>query len=353
MKLVNHKYDGEISPVYFSLAMKRSYNVFIIYFGIFILCMAAFGYPANCIPVFFWLIGTLVARYGIDHFWVRWNLLFYVIISAGWISYFIYFYGWNCGGTNFIMPLMLISMFSVYDTFFTKITFTVFLFLLRMALFFHCQTYPVIYPLSTGQMLILQVVNTVLSFVIMCVICITFSTNLQKAEKHLLLYNMELRQQAGTDPLTGLYNRRRMEEILDNHIAANPNENFCIAIGDIDLFKSVNDTYGHDCGDLVLQELSALFKDKTMGKGHVCRWGGEEFLFFFPGVNLDQSSTLINDIKMSVSYHPIVYKDTALHITMTFGVEEYDYSSDLSTLIKQADEKLYYGKTHGRDTVIF
>lgn len=117
MKLVNHKYDGEISPVYFSLAMKRSYNIFIIYFGIFILCMAAFGYPANCIPVFFWLIGTLVARYGIDHLWVRWNFLFYVIISAGWISYFIYFYGWNCGGTNFIMPLMLMSMFSVYDTF--------------------------------------------------------------------------------------------------------------------------------------------------------------------------------------------------------------------------------------------
>lgn len=76
MKLVNHKYDGEISPVYFSLAMKRSYNIFIIYFGIFILCMAAFGYPANCIPVFFWLIGTLVARYGIDHLWVRWNFLF-------------------------------------------------------------------------------------------------------------------------------------------------------------------------------------------------------------------------------------------------------------------------------------
>ena len=64
-------------------------------------------------------------------------------------------------------------------------------------------------------------------------------------------------------------------------------------------------------------------------------------------------SALINDIKMSVSYRPLVYKDTALHITMTFGVEEYDYSSDLSTLIKQADEKLYYGKTHGRDTVIF
>ena len=57
-------------------------------------------------------------------------------------------------------------------------------------------------------------------------------------------------------------------------IAANPNEIFCIAIGDIDFFKSVNDTYGHDCGDLVLQELSALFKDKTMGKGNVCRWGG-------------------------------------------------------------------------------
>ena len=267
MSIINHKFDAETTPVYFSLALKRSYDVYIVYFLLFMVCIACFGYPLNALPVTVWLAVSLLARHFMNRIFIRWNFLFYVVISAGWISYFIYYYGWNCGGTNFILPLMLISMFSLYDTTFNKIAFAVFLFILRMALFFHCQSHPPVYILTEPHMLILQITNTILSFVITGMICMTFSANLQKAEKHLLLYNMELRQQAGTDPLTSLYNRRRMEEILENHIKANPNENFSIAIGDIDFFKKVNDTYGHNCGDQVLKSLSDLFKEKTLGMG--------------------------------------------------------------------------------------
>ena len=144
-----------------------------------------------------------------------------------------------------------------------------------------------------------------------------------------------------------------VEEILKNHITANPSENFSIAIGDIDFFKKVNDTYGHNCGDQVLTDLAKLFKEKTLGLGHVCRWGGEEFLFFFPGLNLDEASTLMDNIRLAISDLTIVYKDVSLHVTMTFGLEEYDYNSSPSEMVKHADDKLYYGKTHGRDTVIF
>ncbi len=77
-----------------------------------------------------------------------------------------------------------------------------------------------------------------------------------------MLYNIELTTTGLTDPLTTLYNRRRMEEVLENHITANPDENFCIAIGDIDFFKKINDTYGHNCGDQVLNSLAELFKKK-------------------------------------------------------------------------------------------
>ena len=135
---------------------------------------------------------------------------------------------------------------------------------LRMALFFNCQLNAPVYSLNNEQMLIMQIVNTVLSFIIMVLVCITFSSNLQKAEKHLFLYNMELQQQAATDPLTTLYNRRRMEEILKNHIAANPTENFSIAIGDIDFFKKVNDTYGHNCGDHGSSLIWQSFQGKTL-----------------------------------------------------------------------------------------
>lgn len=353
MKIINHSYDGESAPIYFSLALRRCYNVYIIYFTIFIVCMAIFGFPLNCLRVLPWLAVCCITRYCIDNIPVRWSLLFYVIISAGWISYFIYAYGWNCGGTNFILPLMIISMFSIYDSTLNKIIFSVLLFILRMGLFFYCQIQLPLYLLDSLQMLTLQIVNTILSFVIMGVICMTFSANLQKAEKHLMLYNMELRQQAVTDPLTELYNRRKLEEIMTNHISANPHQIFSVAIGDIDFFKKINDTYGHDCGDLVLKELSRLFKEKTLGIGHVCRWGGEEFFFFFPDMNGDSASTLINDIKIAISKTSIIYQNTPIHVTMTFGISEYDFQSSLEELTKQADTKLYYGKTHGRNTVIF
>lgn len=352
MSIFNHEFDAETTPLYFSLALTRSYNIYIVYFLLFIVCITCFGYPVNALPVAGWLATCLLARHYMNRIFIRWNFLFYVIISAGWISYFIYYYGWNVGGSNFILPLMLISMFSLYDTTFNKIAFAVFLFILRMALFFHCQNYPPIYILTEAHMLIVQVLNTILSFVITGVICLTFSDNLQKAEKHLMLYNIELRQQAGTDPLTTLYNRRRMEEVLENHIKANPYENFSIAIGDIDFFKKIDDTYGHNCGDQVLKSLAELFKEKTLGSGHVCRWGGEEFLFFFPGMNLDSASTIMNEINIAVSKCIINYKDITVRVTMTFGVEENDYQSNISELIKHADDKLYYGKTHGRDTVI-
>ena len=352
MSIFNHEFDAETTPLYFSLALTRSYNIYIVYFLLFIVCITRFGYPVNALPVAGWLAACLLARHYMNRIFIRWNFLFYVIISTGWISYFIYYYGWNVGGTSFILPLMLISMFSLYDTTFNKIAFAVFLFILRMALFFHCQNYPPIYVLTEAHILIIQVLNTILSVVIMGVICLTFSGNLQKAEKHLMLYNIELRQQAGTDPLTTLYNRRRMEEVLENHIKANPHENFSIAIGDIDFFKKINDTYGHNCGDQVLKSLAELFKEKTLGSGHVCRWGGEEFLFFFPRMNLDNASTIMNEINIAVSKCIITYKDITVHVTMTFGVEENDYQSSISELVKHADDKLYYGKTHGRDTVI-
>lgn len=343
----------ESTPVYYSLILTRSYNIYIAYFAIFIICLVQMGYVKNCIPVLVWIAASCIARKKVNTIPIRWNLLFYVCISVGWITYFIYYYGWNCGGINFMMPLLLVSMFSIYDRLLNKIIFTIFLFFLRMALFFNCQLNAPVYSLNDEQMLIMQIVNTVLSFIIMVLVCITFSSNLQKAEKHLFLYNMELQQQAATDPLTTLYNRRRMEEILKNHITANPSENFSIAIGDIDFFKKVNDTYGHNCGDQVLTDLAKLFKEKTLGLGHVCRWGGEEFLFFFPGLNLDEASTLMDNIRLAISDLTIVYKDVSLHVTMTFGLEEYDYNSSPSEMVKHADDKLYYGKTHGRDTVIF
>lgn len=101
----------ESTPVYYSLILTRSYNIYIAYFAIFIICLVQMGYVKNCIPVLVWIAASCIARKKVSTIPIRWNLLFYVCISVGWITYFIYCYGWNCGGINFMMPLLLVSMF--------------------------------------------------------------------------------------------------------------------------------------------------------------------------------------------------------------------------------------------------
>lgn len=343
----------DVIPAYYTDALRHSYSILVVYFVCCMLCLVAFRLPKSWLAILPWFIMASAARYCISRIPIRWSLLVYTTIIIGWMTFFIYNYGWNCGASTFMLPLMVICMFSLYDSLKNKLVFAATLFALRMLLFFYCETNLPVYDLTHKQTMILQTVNTILVFISMTVICLTFSNNIQKTEKHLMLYNRELQQQAATDPLTTLYNRRRMEEILENHIMAKSDQNFCIAIGDIDLFKQINDTYGHNCGDKVLESLSALFVKKTLGLGHVCRWGGEEFLFFLPDMNLDEASALMNEINISVSSFPIEYKGQTHHVTMTFGVEEYDYHSKLHELVKRADDKLYYGKSHGRNKVVF
>lgn len=353
MKTIQPRFTNEVCPQYFKSVLRWSYTIFIVFFILYSISIILFGYGKKIVYVIPFLFLSCVSVRLMERIHIRWSTLIYTLISLGWMTYFIYTYGWNCGGVNFMVPLMIISFFSLYDSRTNKIIFVFLLFFFRIGLFFFSQTHAALITLSSNQCLFFQTLNTISIFLNIAIICIIFSTNIQQAEKHLLLYNMELRQQAATDPLTTLYNRRKMTEIINNQISANPEMPFCIAIGDIDFFKHVNDTYGHNCGDQVLKDLAALFVDKTLGIGHVCRWGGEEFCFFLPEMNLDQASILMNDIKVTVSKLPITYNDQVHHVTMTFGVEEYDYRSQLADLVKKADEKLYYGKNHGRNQVVF
>ena len=141
------------------------------------------------------------------------------------------------------MPLMVISFFSIYDTVLIKILFILFLFCVRIGLFYYCQIADTHFPVSHEFSVVFQIVNTAVVFLNMAIVCLVFSENIQKAEKQLMIYNQELKKQAATDPLTGLYNRRYMLDMIENYIRLNPSTIFSVAIGDIDLFKNVNDTY--------------------------------------------------------------------------------------------------------------
>ncbi|MCD7744174.1 MAG: GGDEF domain-containing protein [Lachnospiraceae bacterium] len=281
------------------------------------------------------------------------NLKLYVAAELLWLAGFVYLFGWECGAQQIMFVLLVLVYFSFYDALLQKAAFTVLLFLFRFALFAYTKQHDPFSRLPDTLSLVLQVWSSMSFFTLMGIICGFFSSNIESADKKLVLYNQRLREQASTDPLTGLWNRRTMRIYLNSNREQDPKMAFSICMGDIDLFKHVNDTYGHDCGDAVLKWLSERMKSRVEGKGQICRWGGEEFLMYFPKMNGDETQQLLMVFLLELERSPFCWREEMIPVSMTFGVEEYDFHSEMDALIKKADEKLYIGKERGRNQVVF
>lgn len=155
------------------------------------------------------------------------------------------------------------------------------------------------------------------------------------------------------DPLTNLNNRRsgqiKIDQVRKN--AAKYGTKYAIAIGDIDFFKSVNDTYGHDAGDAVLKEVARILSDKMLGKGSVIRWGGEEFLFVFEECSMEEARDRLWDILKTIRETYVDYDGNIIRFTMSFGVVRGNPDGRSEEDVNAADELLYYAKEHGRNRV--
>ena len=155
------------------------------------------------------------------------------------------------------------------------------------------------------------------------------------------------------DPLTGLYNRRSAEKKLKEAYRNKniKNINMHLVIGDIDYFKSVNDTYGHEGGDVVLTGVSDLIKKHIRGKGFATRWGGEEFLLTYIDMDYDEVLSCVQKLLEEVRETQIPYQEEKISVTMTFGINK-EESAGIEEMLREADEKLYEGKKSGRNRII-
>ena len=337
-----------------TLVMLRCfYLVFLCYLLLFQLLMF-FGEPR----IFSWLGAVFTAAvcwalYCTYCLRVHSNLIYCSAVQLLWIVGSVYLYGWDVGVQHFIFVLMALVYFSLYETLAIKAVTTALLFALRLGMYFFCKAHVPQVLLSSSFLMIMQVFNSLFLFLQLGILFGTFSSNIESAEKKLVEYNKRLEQQAATDPLTGLWNRRTMLNYITQFVENNPDAQFAIAMGDIDHFKRFNDQYGHDCGDAVLVWLAKIFRNVFQKNGKFCRWGGEEFLFFFPNMNGDQAHAMVSDLWININHQNFVWKDVDEKITMTLGLEENDFRSDLDDLIKRVDEKLYLGKESGRNRIIY
>jgi len=172
--------------------------------------------------------------------------------------------------------------------------------------------------------------------------------------KEIELLQSELREQAIRDPLTGLFNRRYLEETLEREIARAIREDYSIGIcmADIDQFKAFNDEHGHKAGDLVLKRLAEVFTTYSRAEDVVCRYGGEEFLILMPGADLDTTSRRAEDWRRAFEQSKIEFEGKQLSTTLSLGVSIFPLQARTSDdLLKLADKALYLSKHNGRNQV--
>lgn len=164
----------------------------------------------------------------------------------------------------------------------------------------------------------------------------------------------ELREQALHDPLTGLYNRRYLAEMLEKEIARAKREKTCVSIivTDIDNFKEINDNYGHQAGDRFLVEIATLMKHFTRSSDLICRYGGEEFVLVFPGACLESALQRAEEIRQRCSELVVNFEGNELAVTMSFGLSIFpDHGNEAEEIIIKADKAMYRSKQKGRNQV--
>ena len=163
-------------------------------------------------------------------------------------------------------------------------------------------------------------------------------------------------EEAVTDSLTGLFNRRYMESHLQTLVndCRQNGRALSVLLADIDHFKLVNDTYGHDCGDLVLQEFSARVKRNTRGVDLACRLGGEEFLLIMPDTPAGRAYQIGERLRALIAAEPFgIGNDEVIRVTASVGLATFELPDDTpERLIKRADNALYAAKRRGRNRVV-
>lgn len=188
------------------------------------------------------------------------------------------------------------------------------------------------------------------------------NTALSKKSRELTALIDEYKRLSYVDALTGLPNRRAFFEnaIREVQLSRRATRSTCLVMADVDFFKSVNDQYGHKCGDFVLQTLARRFQDSLRMEDMCSRFGGEEFLILLRETNMERAREIGERLRHSCASKPVDLGETTITVTASFGIAEVTAAmlessatpqSILETTIQLADQALYEAKESGRNRV--
>ncbi len=186
---------------------------------------------------------------------------------------------------------------------------------------------------------------------VMMIIGLVMSEALGQLRVGEFIARQRLKEHATTDQLTGLLNRRAMLQLLEREHsrAQRYGATYSLILGDLDWFKRVNDTYGHNVGDIVLQETARRLGSHMRTQDALCRWGGEEILILLPETDLDGARHVAEKARLSLAEKPMEVKEHSIPQTISLGITSCYGLDDIESTIKRADDALYLAKNNGRN----
>ncbi|MCR5214314.1 MAG: diguanylate cyclase [Eubacterium sp.] len=292
------------------------------------------------------------------------SLLLFMGFLGVWTLLMIPCFGWSAGMQNYFIIILMLCFFATHGRPIVKFFYAGLVLLVRILTILIFGGIKPVIQISQFFDKCLQITNISAVFISIIFISYVFSQKQTEEESKLMKYNDRLKKEASTDQLTGLYNRRKLMDVFKSMQKYNKYTSISLAMGDIDFFKNVNDTYGHDVGDEVLKSIADTMREKCPENSVISRWGGEEFLIIFPNYNGDDTFQFVDNLRLCIENRDIVIKgdgsdnspgnneDIVINVTMTYGISEYDFK-DIDNTIKEADNKLYIGKQNGRNQVVY
>lgn len=308
----------------------------------------------NIGSVLLYIACLLAVRYGRELRGVFYAIYLEIIVQSFAATLCI---GWRYGFPQYVIALVPFGYYMCHTLIENKRKYIIatILGLVAFGSFVSCRMlsmyYGALYQLdvSEGVELGVYIFNTFCNFGFLFLVTAIFLVEMQEATNQLQRQNEVLDRMASIDPLTGLYNRRSMQSFLNQ--ALDGGKPFCLIMCDIDDFKKVNDTYGHDIGDTVLREIAQMIQKQVENRGRACRWGGEEMLLFIDS-NLEQAHQIAENICREVNEFHFHFRDQEIRCSITIGIALHQEGDTIDHTITHADNNLYYGKHNGKNRVV-
>ena len=280
------------------------------------------------------------------------EVTFYTVIST-------YFVGLRCGTYCFLFSIIPIIIY--FGSYLIKgkkrwsvILVLILNFLTFVVLYVRFFNVEPVFLVAPEIMLVLVVFS---AFAMVFSILFYNAIYIYSSENQLSILQQENRQlsaDAHEDALTNLLNRRGFLPLIRSLMEPKSGRrtSFCIAFCDLDDFKRVNDSYGHEAGDEVLLHATKMIQQELPGSD-ICRWGGEEFVILLKDCDILTARSKVERLRKTVESNPTEFIGKQIFVTMTIGLEEnLESYTNPEDIIKKADERMYYGKQHGKNILV-